>query len=488
MADGFGIMNLFGGDMSGLNELLTPEQRAAMQRQGALSMAAQLLAASGPSRTPVSLGQALGQSYMAGQQGYTNAQQQALTGMMTKQKIEEYKREKARSDMINRMLLGNGQAAMTPEAAIAAPVTSALPAGPTRARASMIGQQPVASQQGGPFAGLTQQQRTLLTMLKPSEIPGQAASFIQQNRAQQLQQQRKLTPQEVAAAGLPQGTVATVDQLGKYTVVDKPNLQVVQTPSGGSAVVNLSKIASGEIPTTPAAQRAAAAPASPESEGTAARASAAQGVTPLFDPALKPEQIVTEARDWSKNYYQPVQNIVQNYNKILELINSGEGGGIDDYGILITAIKALDPTSAVMQGEADSARNMMSLADRMSAIVKQVESGGLGSDVAREQLANLARASVKTAVNVYNSQLSRQTNIYREGRMPQGAISAILSPIQMPAGAESVAAMREQIRPPAPTYPPNVMAAMERGEKIASDNAGNFIRYNPRTEDWEPIQ
>ena len=488
MADGFGIMNLFGGDMSGLNELLTPEQRAAMQRQGAMSMAAQLLAASGPSRTPVNLGQALGQSYMAGQKGYTEAQQQALTGMLTKQKIEEYKREKTRADTINRLLLGGGQAAMTPEAAIAAPATAALPAGPTRARASMIGQQPVASQQGGPFAGLTQQQRMLLTMLKPSEIPGQAATFIEQNRAQQLQQQRKLTPGEVAAAGLPPGTVATVDPLGKYTVVNKPELQVVQTPSGGSAVVDLSKIASGEIPTTPAAQRAAAAPASPESEGTAARASVTQGVTPLFDPALKPEQIVTEARDWSKNYYQPVQNIVQNYNKILELINSGAGGGIDDYGILITAIKALDPTSAVMQGEADSARNMMSLADRMSAIVKQVESGGLGSDVAREQLANLARASAKTAVNVYNSQLSRQTNIYTAGRMPQGAISAILSPIQMPPGAESVATMREQIRPPAPTYPPNVMAAMERGERVASDNAGSFVRLNPSTNQWEPIQ
>jgi len=106
-------MNLFGGDAAGLNELLTPEQLAAMQRQGALSMAAQLLAASGPSRTPVSLGQALGQSYLAGQQGYSQAQQQALTGMLTKQKIDEYKREK-NADAAWRQMLSS---AMSPQTA-----------------------------------------------------------------------------------------------------------------------------------------------------------------------------------------------------------------------------------------------------------------------------------------------------------------------------------------------------------------------------------
>ena len=118
MADGFnfGLMNLFGGDAAGLNELLTPEQQAAMQRQGALSMAAQLLAASGPSRTPVNLGQALGQAYMAGQQGYSQAQQQALTGMLTKQKIDEYKRKQNIQSLISKRLAGV-EAGQTPAAA-----------------------------------------------------------------------------------------------------------------------------------------------------------------------------------------------------------------------------------------------------------------------------------------------------------------------------------------------------------------------------------
>lgn len=145
MADGFGIMNLFGGDMSGLNELLTPEQRAAMQRQGALSMAAQLLAASGPSRTPVSLGQALGQSYMAGQKGYTDAQQQALTGMLTKQKIDEYRRKQKQLQSFQ-TLLGGGGVATTAAAPSAAASMPAMRVGPTVERAAMAAQQNVSPQ------------------------------------------------------------------------------------------------------------------------------------------------------------------------------------------------------------------------------------------------------------------------------------------------------------------------------------------------------
>ena len=482
---------LFGGGEGDVyGDLLTEEQKRRMQQQSMLTLGAKLLQASGPSPQRVNIGQAVGGALLAGQEAYNQAGQNALTQMLTKQKIEEYKREQARNKQINNMLFGTGQpgAITTPAAALSAPVSPTLPAGPTVARAAMIGQQPAATPQaGGPFAGLTQQQKMLLAMIKPSEIPGQAAKFIEQNQSLEAKRQRVLTDTEVAALGLPPGAVVTVDPFGAYNVLNKPNVQVVQTPAGGSAVIDLDAVARGDIPTNPAAQRAAAAPAVPQSQGTTARASVAKGVTPLFDPALKPEQLITESRDWTKNYYQPVQTIIKNYNDVLELINSGSGG-ISDYGILIKAIKALDPTSAVMQGEADSARNMMSLADRMSSIIKQVESGGLGSDVAREQLANLARSSVKTAVNSYNSQLNRQKAIYSAGYMPQSAIDAILSPITMPAGAESMPAMREQIKPPAPMYPPNVMAKIQEGAQVMSDGKGNFVFLDPATNTWKPIQ
>ena len=129
------------GSASALDEYMTPEQRAQLQNQGVMAAAMQLLAASGPSRTPVGLGQALGEAYGAGQKGYTAAQQNLLTSMTMKQKMDEYKRARDIEARISGALIGEGDAVapsgtITADQAINAP---GLPAGPTVARAAMIG-------------------------------------------------------------------------------------------------------------------------------------------------------------------------------------------------------------------------------------------------------------------------------------------------------------------------------------------------------------
>ena len=82
-----GLLGNLGGAFSGggpgaLDEYLTPEQKAAMQRNAMLQASAALLKAGGRSTTRTSLGQALGQALEAGQGGYekgqTNAMQQIL--------------------------------------------------------------------------------------------------------------------------------------------------------------------------------------------------------------------------------------------------------------------------------------------------------------------------------------------------------------------------------------------------------------------------
>jgi hypothetical protein len=85
--------DMFGG-ASALDEYMTPEQKAQLQNQGLMAAAMQLLASSGPSRVPVGLGQALGEAYGAGQKGYTAAQQNLLTSMTMKQKMEDAKAAK----------------------------------------------------------------------------------------------------------------------------------------------------------------------------------------------------------------------------------------------------------------------------------------------------------------------------------------------------------------------------------------------------------
>jgi len=84
---------LFGNaPSSGLEGYLDPEQLKRMQQQGVMQAAMALLKASGPSTQRVGLGQALGGAYEAGQAGYQQAQQQGLAAMMTKQKLDEAKR------------------------------------------------------------------------------------------------------------------------------------------------------------------------------------------------------------------------------------------------------------------------------------------------------------------------------------------------------------------------------------------------------------
>jgi hypothetical protein len=136
------------GDMfsggSAFDEYMTPEQKAQLQNQGLMAAAMQLLAASGPSRTPVGLGQALGEAYGAGQKGYTAGQQNLLTSMATKQKMDEYKRARDIEARISGALVGEGASAMpgaaiTPEQAIL--MTGTGTQGPTNAAAALIGTQ-----------------------------------------------------------------------------------------------------------------------------------------------------------------------------------------------------------------------------------------------------------------------------------------------------------------------------------------------------------
>lgn len=84
---------LFGQGGSGLEEYLTPAQVQQMQQQGMMSAAASLLAASGerPVGQGIGIGQALGGAYLAGQQGYNQAQQGAITNLMAQQKLREAK-------------------------------------------------------------------------------------------------------------------------------------------------------------------------------------------------------------------------------------------------------------------------------------------------------------------------------------------------------------------------------------------------------------
>jgi hypothetical protein len=163
------FMNMFapGGTPSGLDALLSADQRRLLGRNANLSAAAALLQASGPSRQRVGLGQALGAALQAGQQGYQQARAGSLQEMLLGEKLREGQRNTA-ADEAFRNLLGGAQ----PAAAQPMPMGGQMPMpqagidGPgVQVFAPDAPMRPPAAPQAGVFSNLTQEQRALIGSL-----------------------------------------------------------------------------------------------------------------------------------------------------------------------------------------------------------------------------------------------------------------------------------------------------------------------------------
>lgn len=119
---------------------LDPEKiRQQQQMQGLLSAGLNILAASGPSRTPTSLGQIIGQGGAAGLQAYQEAGQRAIEGGIQGLKVAELK-QAIEDKRLQRQALAEYSGRVTPGQAVA------LGGGPTPAAAQIL-------QQGGGTTG-----------------------------------------------------------------------------------------------------------------------------------------------------------------------------------------------------------------------------------------------------------------------------------------------------------------------------------------------
>jgi len=160
---------LFGGADSGLNEYLSREQQKQMQSQALMSAAMSLLRSGRTTTTPIGLGEALGSAYEAGQQGYQGAQKNAIEQMLTKQKLDEYKRQVADEEAYRNMFtqMPTAGAPMTPTQALS---VGGGQAGPTPQRAAMIGQPtPAGVSAAGGMPALTQVQMDILRRMPAKE-------------------------------------------------------------------------------------------------------------------------------------------------------------------------------------------------------------------------------------------------------------------------------------------------------------------------------
>jgi hypothetical protein len=185
MATAFDFGNMFGGmggTPTGLDALLSEDQRKLMGRNAALAAAAALLQASGRSTTPIGLGQALGSALQAGQQGYTQARAGSLQDLVLNQKLQEAKRDEEFNKLIRDQLYPKADAGVVPQtpgliAAIGAPIETAGPYGPTLARQALIpapdmaAAQPAPAALGGMFTNLNPLQRAIVAGNPKAMLP-----------------------------------------------------------------------------------------------------------------------------------------------------------------------------------------------------------------------------------------------------------------------------------------------------------------------------
>jgi hypothetical protein len=244
---------LFGSGDSALDEYLTPAQKQSMGRQALLQAAMAIGQASGPSTTPRSLMQILGSGVQAGQQGYQGAQTNAINQLMTKQKLDEYKRKQQLQQMLTRGLIGDQVApavAAEPQTAfprvgetispLQSQLIGGLPLGPTNARAALIGQQmpegvelpslPEVTVSNKPrpqqdiFGSLSPQQKLLVAMNPDAMLP---KVFEESMRRESFE---TITGQNAADLGL--------DPRGKYQINNRTNqVSTVQAPSDEYEIV-----------------------------------------------------------------------------------------------------------------------------------------------------------------------------------------------------------------------------------------------------------
>ena len=464
---------LFGGGGTGLEDYLSADQQSGIRNQAMLQAAAALLQAGGPSRTPISLGQALGGALQAGAQGYQQAQTGAVQSLLTRQKLAEGALDLQRQKLFNQEYEREFGGGATPTM-----VAGGMPTAGTAPSPRTSG--------GGMFSGLTPEQRRILPLMKPTEAIGEAFKAAGQRAAllsdQDLtslglplgtlayrlpsgetkivsQKSDRLTESQVTELGLPPTTLAYRLPSGETKIVARPDYQYVETPSGGKKLIDMNNPL-GIVPKT-VQDRV-------DASGTVTKpATGAPAYGGGMAPALKPEQIMTTVAEWDKNYKTPVDTVLSSYNIVKDLVTTG-GAGISDYGVLIKAIKALEPNSAVMQGEAQSAQQMQAIADRMQGFVDKISAGGIGSDQARFDLANLARSGAKIAIETYNRQADRKAGLLRQ-YAPQSVIDSTFQKFTIPEDIASKAKMEEAMRAGMAQNPPA---------------AGTVLTFDPKTKTW----
>jgi len=408
-----------GGGTTGLEEYLTAAQTGQMNRQALLQAAIAATQASAPSTTPRSFMQILGAGLAGGQQGYQQAQQGAIQQLLTKQKLDEYRRqiadEKAYKDMFAQAPAAGG--AITPMQAAALPVAQ-YGLGPTPQRDAMINQpMPAGMQQQGGISSLTPMQinllRTmpakegrakLLDLLQPPDITGQA--FKAEDGSYYYPTKQGPIPASVIPADL------GAEEFGTPTpmVIDGKTVMVQYNKKGQS------RIATGVAPYEPQSQDIRAVE---YIQGTPLAGTGPAGISSVgqYRQQVAPKNIVNvpdftagergfkNEMDLAKSFKgEPIYKDFSDMQTAYTQVNAAlaQGTPIGDVAGATKIMKLLDPGSVVRESELGIAMAASGRMDRLQYYFNNWASGEKLTPTQREDFKALSNELYAAAGQAYN--------------------------------------------------------------------------------------
>jgi len=410
--------NIFGGGgATGLEEYLTAAQTEQMNRQALLQAAIAASQASAPSTVPRSFMQILGAGLAGGQQGYQQAQQGAMAQLLTKQKLDEYRRqvadEQAYKDMFNQAPVAGG--AITPMQALAMPN---MAVGPTQERAAMIGQpMPAGMPAQGGLSSLTPMQRNLLRtmpakegraklleLMQPPDITGQA--FKAEDGRYYYPTKQGPVPASVIPADL------GAEEYGPPTpvVIAGKTMMVQYNKKGDSRVVEGAMPYEPQSPDIRAVEYIEGAPLA----GTGQRGISAVG---QYRQQIAPKNIVNvpdftagergfkNEMDLSRAFKgEPIYKDFSDMQTAYTQVNAAlsQGTPIGDVAGATKMMKLLDPGSVVRETELGIAMAASGRMDRLQYYFNNWASGEKLTPTQREEFKQLSAELYAAAGQAYN--------------------------------------------------------------------------------------
>lgn len=457
--------NMFGGmpgaTPTGLDALLTEDQRKLLGRNAALSAAGALLQASGRSAVPISMGQALGSALQAGQQGYQQARAGSLQDLLVGQKLTEAQRAaKAEADFDKLFQAPQGAAPMQPLTGVAVPpierfIQETTPA-PVNPLANLNPQQMALVRTLGREKGT----QYLLDMMKPQETVGQP--FLGQDNKFYIQTKTGgVIPAPIAPAAKPVGAPQQVLGADKKPALVQYYDDGTYKPVGGvSPLIPPEKVDTGAgiqfidpyaqapgsvIPKTLAPQvvgnaedgfyvvgggagarprpAAGAAPA-PSAAGpapatapsaTAAGPAPAAGPVPLIPGTGKSYAREKDLRATFTTEMKPFTDLAQAFRKVEAAALNPSAAG--DISLVYGYMKILDPGSTVMQGEQATASNAGGVSDRVRAMYNKALTGETLADNVRQDFYAQSRNLVESQRELQQDIAARYSLIAQENKL-----------------------------------------------------------------------